>query len=114
MSAARLRGVSLLSGICCVLTIACLLFVFAGGSDSLAGDKKNKPDTAKAYKLYQAKCLSCHSSVADPEKPGRTRDGWFVVVNMMHKQGLKVTPDESATIVDFLYAIRKGLEKEPG
>ncbi len=113
MPADRLRGVSLLSGICCVTIIACLLFVVAGGSDSLAGDKK-KSDIAKAYKLYQAKCLSCHASVADPEKPGRTRDGWFVVVNMMHKQGLNVTPEESATIVDFLYAVRKGLEKDPG
>lgn len=113
MSTARLKGRWLGGGLCCVACVIGIFFAITAGTDSLAGDK-GKIDMRKAYNLYQAKCLGCHDSIADPEKPGRTRDGWFVVVNLMHKRGVNVTPDESAMIVDFLYSIRRGLEKDPG
>ena len=87
------------------------------GSNSVAmqevksGKYMNYP---KAYALYQQKCLGCHLSVADPEKPGRTRDGWYLKVQKMHKYGLNLTDAESGMIIDLLYNLRMGIEKEPG
>ena len=87
------------------------------GSNSVAmqevksGKDMNYP---KAYALYQQKCLGCHLSVADPEKPGRTRDGLFLAVQMMHKFGLDLTDVESGMIIDLLYNLRMGMEKEAG
>jgi hypothetical protein len=68
----------------------------------------------KAFEVYKQKCLGCHDSVADPEKPGRTRDDWHLVVNVMHGYGLELTNEESEMIIDLLYDLRKGLEKEAG
>jgi hypothetical protein len=68
----------------------------------------------EAFQLYQAKCMGCHDSVADPEKPGRTRDDWHLVVNVMHGYGLDMTDAESVKIVDLLYDLRQGIEKEAG
>jgi hypothetical protein len=75
---------------------------------------KKKIEYQKAYAVYQKKCLSCHDSVADPEKPGRTRDDWFLVVNVMHGYGLDLSNQEAEAITDLLYELRKGLEKEAG
>jgi hypothetical protein len=68
----------------------------------------------KAHAVFVQKCLDCHVSVADPEKPGRTRDDWHLVVNVMHGYGLQMTDRESAMIVDLLYSLRKGMEREAG
>ena len=68
----------------------------------------------KAYTLYQSKCLGCHISVADPERPGRTRDDWHLVVEVMHGYGLNLTAEESDMIIDLLYDLRKGMEREAG
>ena len=68
----------------------------------------------KAYTLYQSKCLGCHVSVADPEKAGRTRDDWHLVVQVMHGYGLDLTAEESDMIIDLLYDLRKGMEREAG
>ena len=87
------------------------------GSNSVAGQGAKggeKLNYEKAYALYQQKCLGCHLSVADPEKPGRTRDDWYLVVQVMHKFGLGLTDAETGTIVDLLYNLRKGMEKEAG
>ena len=75
---------------------------------------EKKPNCHEAYVLYQQKCLGCHLSVADPEKPGRTHDGWYLVVKVMHKRGLELTDAEAQAIVEYLYHLRKGLETEPG
>jgi hypothetical protein len=82
----------------------------------IAGDKAKEKRMAdqKAFEVYKQKCLGCHDSVADPEKPGRTRDDWHLVVNVMHDYGLELTIDESEMIIDLLYELRKGLEKEAG
>ena len=69
---------------------------------------------AQAYALHQSKCLGCHVSVADPEKPGRTRDDWHLVVEVMHGYGMDLTNDESEMIIDLLYDLRQGIEKEAG
>ena len=81
-----------------------------------AGDKaeKKKIDQKKAFAVYQQKCLSCHDSVADPEKQGRTRDDWHLVVNVMHDYGLDMTSQEAEAITDLLYELRKGMEREAG
>lgn len=83
--------------------------VIAGGKD-----KDKSKAVQKAYGVYKQKCLSCHHSVADPEKPGRTRDDWHLVVNIMHGYGLELTNEESEMIIDLLYDLRRGLEKEAG
>jgi hypothetical protein len=86
------------------------------GSNSLAWqeDKGKKMDYTKAYALYQQKCLGCHVSVADPEKAGRTRDAWYLVVQKMQNHGLDLTDAEGSTITTLLYNLRMGIEKEPG
>jgi hypothetical protein len=76
--------------------------------------EKKKVEHKKAFALYQQKCLGCHDSVADPEKPGRTRDDWYLVVNIMHDYGFDMTDQEAQTITDLLYDLRAGLEKEAG
>jgi len=86
--------------------------IFLNGSKGVAGqEKKNQ---AQAYQVYKQKCLGCHDSVADPEKPGRTRDEWHIVVNIMHKHGLELTDEESEQMIDLLYELRRGLEKDAG
>jgi hypothetical protein len=87
------------------------------GSHSVAmqeakGGKKMMHE--KAYSLYQSKCLGCHVSVADPEKAGRTRDDWHLVVQVMHGYGLDLTAEESDMIIDLLYDLRRGMEREAG
>jgi hypothetical protein len=76
--------------------------------------KAKKMDHLKAYQVYQQKCLGCHVSVANPELPGRTRDDWHLVVNVMHGYGMDLSLEESEMIIDLLYDLRKGLEREAG
>jgi len=82
-------------------------------STTLAKTSK-KINLEKAFKVYSQKCAGCHSSVADPEKPGRTRDEWHIVVNVMHDYGLELTNEESELIIDLLYKLRRGMEREAG
>jgi len=99
-------GILLLSGLC----------LWASETKS-AQDKaltKKKIDLKRAFSIYTEKCMGCHVSVADPERPGRTRDTWYVMVNTMHGYGLGLTAEQSELIVDLLYALRPGLEKGPG
>lgn len=81
---------------------------------SSASATSKKIDHVTAYKLYQEKCLLCHDSVADPEKPGLTKDDWRLVVEVMHGYGLGLTQEESDIIIQFLYDLREGIEKEAG
>ena len=103
-----------------LLGIVCSAFLLGGiflqGSDTMAGQKKSakKEGQIKAFKVYQKKCLGCHDSVADPEKPGRTRDDWHLIVNIMHDYGLDLTDNQSDQIIDLLYDLRRGLEREAG
>jgi len=80
----------------------------------VVADEKKKVEYKKTFEIYKSKCLSCHDSVADPEKPGHTRDEWFLKVNVMHGYGLDLTDQEAAAIVDLLYELRTGTEKEAG
>jgi hypothetical protein len=92
------------------------LLVFLQNNGAVAGDasKQKNLDRMQAYQVFQQKCLGCHVSVADPEQPGRTRDDWHLVVNVMHGYGLDLTFEQSEMIIDLLYDLRKGLEKEAG
>lgn len=90
-------------------------FIFGSNSIAMQETKSGKKMThEKAYALYQSKCLGCHISVADPEKTGRTRDDWHLVVQVMHQYGLGLTDVESDMIIDLLYDLRKGMEREAG
>lgn len=96
--------------------VACGLVLGAAG---LAPAKPGKRQMAAeeqmaAYQLYQQKCLACHLSVADPERPGKTRDGWTIVVKYMNDHFVSLNDQEAAQIINLLYALRRGLEKEPG
>jgi len=100
----------------------CLTFLLGGillyGSETIAGQAKKsaakKEGQIKAFQAYQQICLGCHDSVADPEKPGRTRDDWHLIVNIMHDYGLDLTDEQSEQIIDLLYDLRRGLEREAG
>ena len=97
----------------------CTTFILGGvfliGTQSAAEQKSGKAvEHHKAHAIYVKKCLNCHVSVADPEKPGRTRDDWHLVVNVMHGYGLDLTAEESEVIIDLLYDLRKGMEREAG
>jgi hypothetical protein len=98
--------------VCLICAIGVLLIVQS--PNVVAGDKAKSKDHMKAYQVYQAKCTGCHDSVANPELPGRTRDDWHLVVNVMHGYGLGLSNEESEMIIDLLYDLRKGLEREAG
>jgi hypothetical protein len=99
-----------------LIGLVCSVFllggIFLNGSKGVAGQEKK--NTATAYQVYKQKCLGCHDSIADPEKPGRTRDEWHIVVNIMHQHGLDLTDEESEQMIDLLYELRRGLEKDAG
>ena len=99
----------------CLISAIGVLLVMQSNSVIAAQKSKGKGvDLAKAYKVHQKKCLRCHVSVADPEKPGRTRDDWHLIVNVMHDYGLDLTTNQSEQIIDLLYELRRGLEREAG
>jgi hypothetical protein len=102
------RWLAVAAGACLVVLLA------AGTSRSADPGAKKKIEFIKAYQLFQEKCTLCHVSVADPEKPGRTRDDWQLVVEVMHGYGLALKPEETELIVDLLYELRRGIERHPG
>ena len=97
---------------------AALLFLAVAvvSQPATAADKAAKPGrpTSKAYQLIVQKCTGCHVSVVDPERPGKTRDEWYAVVRLMQAHGFQLTDQETESIVDHLYAVRRGIEKTPG
>lgn len=99
-----------------LLCIGCLiggLFIVGTQGDAAQPGTK-KFDYPKAYEVFNQKCTGCHASVADPEKPGKTRDDWHLVVNVMHGHGLELSAEQSDMIIDLLYELRTGMEKEAG
>lgn len=98
----------------CLLSLAGMVLFFSFGDASATKADKKKVNHIKAFQLHNKKCLSCHVSVADPERPGRTRDDWHMVVNVMHGYGLDLTKQEAEAITDFLYDLRQGIEKDAG
>lgn len=104
-----------------VWVLVSMLFLIAGvlmftdaGVAKQATKAEKQAMQMKAFAVYQNKCLTCHDSVADPEKPGRTRDDWHLVVQVMHRYGLDLTAEESEMIIDLLYDLRQGMEREAG
>lgn len=97
----------------CVICAVGILLVLQN-TDVTAGSQNKLQAQQNAFKVYQQKCLGCHDSVADPEKPGRTRDDWHLVIQVMHGYGLDLNIEESNQIIDLLYNLRKGMEREPG
>lgn len=97
-----------------ILLLSGIILAASSGIAMQEVKSKKKKMHAEAYAIYQKKCLSCHVSVADPEKPGKTRDDWLMVVEIMHDYGFDLTPHESGLITDLLYDLRRGMEKEAG
>jgi hypothetical protein len=100
--------------VCLICAVGVLLVVQNPSVVAAEKAKAKKMDHLKAYQVYQQKCLGCHVSVANPELPGRTRDDWHLVVNVMHGYGMDLSLEESELIIDLLYDLRKGLEREAG
>lgn len=98
--------------ICAICAVGILLVL--QNTDVTAGGQNKLQAQQNAFKVYQQKCLGCHDSVADPEKPGRTRDDWHLVIQVMHGNGLDLNIEESNQIIDLLYNLRKGMEREAG
>lgn len=108
---------SSLTKICSCLFVLFFLvgvFLMTPALTNAGQSAKKKASHQEAFGVYSRNCLSCHDSVADPEKPGRTRDDWHLVVNIMHDYGLELSNKESEMIIDLLYDLRQGLEKEAG
>jgi hypothetical protein len=52
--------------------------------------------------------------VANPVADRKTRDDWHVVSDVMHKKfQMKMSEDEQELLINYFYAIRKGLGKDP-
>jgi hypothetical protein len=69
----------------------------------------------EGFSLNKKYCVTCHDSVADPEKAGFTRDTWHLTLNLMHKHGLQqLSSEEKEALIDYLFTIRKGMEQEAG
>jgi mono/diheme cytochrome c family protein len=79
-----------------------------------AGEAASAEAQMEAYQIYRDNCLACHANVADPERPGRTRDAWTVVVQYMDRHYVDLSQQEAQKVIDLLYALRKGLEGQPG
>ncbi|MBN1958273.1 MAG: hypothetical protein JXQ81_13150 [Desulfuromonadales bacterium] len=93
-----------------ILVLIVLAFCVSGVS---AMDAKG---LMESYALHNQHCLACHDSVADPEKPGFTQDTWFLILNIMHdKYGMEsLSVEDKGKLTDYLYTIRKGIEREAG
>lgn len=107
------RRTALVAG-CLIAMFGLLLFLQSQSVMAGEASKAKNLNRMQAYKTYQQKCLGCHASVADPEQPGRTRDDWHLVVSVMHGYGLDLSFEESEMIIDLLYDLRKGMEREAG
>ena len=92
--------------------IICLVLT-AGVAVSVAGSDKVKAQK-DGYALFKQKCLGCHASVADPERQGKTKDSWHVIIKVMHKYGVGITEDEQDTLIEYMYKIRQGIERDAG
>jgi hypothetical protein len=93
-----------------LISLFCILAFLAASSYAMSAK-----DQMNGYALSNKYCTSCHDSVADPEKPGFTRDTWHLLINIMHKNGLEnLSTEENGALVDYYFMIRKGLELEAG
>jgi mono/diheme cytochrome c family protein len=99
-----------------MIVIGCGLIFLAnqGVAMQATGGSEKKKNQKAAFAIYQKHCLACHDSVADPEKPGRTRDDWHLVVHVMHNYGMEMTADDADMVIDLLYELRHGMEREAG
>lgn len=71
-------------------------------------------DLKLGYATFSKHCTGCHVSVADPERPGKTRDEWYRIVRLMREHGLRLPDEDADQIVDLLFSLRRGAEKDPG
>jgi len=60
----------------------------------------------EAFLIFRKHCVQCHNSVADPEKPGRTRAHWYAIINLMKDHGLEISQKDADIIANHLYNLR--------
>lgn len=104
------------STLACGFVLGIGLLLLGYSHDIQAGETtlKEHKQMVQAYSLFKEKCLGCHLDVSDPEKEGKTKDEWYIVVNLMEGHGVNITPADSETLVGLLFKLRPGLEKDPG
>lgn len=121
-----MHGISRTICVSALALAACLaLFVTAGSATDDGAKPKPTPkivhnphpqsvDKQYEFAVFKKHCTQCHNSVADPERPGKTRDEWYTVINLMEGHGLNISQAEADMIVDLLYSLRRGVEDNPG
>jgi len=104
------------AALACGFALCIGLLLLGYSKDIRAGETtlQEHQEMVEAYSLFKEKCLGCHMDVTDPEKAGKTKDEWYVVVNIMKGHGVNISPEESAVLVSLMYTLRPGMEEEPG
>lgn len=74
-----------------------LLFIAAASLCAQEPVLPEAPGRAETMKL----CTQCHE-LARSISPRQDRNGWHTTMNKMVAFGMKATPEESATVLDFL------------
>lgn len=120
-SISRIRRVAILALACGSLALSTTAAFSLDESAKTKATPKIVPNPAakpvdKQYEfaVFKKHCTQCHNSVADPERPGKTRDEWYAVINLMEGHGLNISQGEADMIVDLLYGLRRGIEENPG
>lgn len=86
-----------------------------GGTPVIVPNPEAEPrEKIYEFAVFKKHCTQCHNSVADPERPGKTRDEWYRIVNLMESHGLVIPQADADLIVDLLYNLRRGIEDTPG
>lgn len=78
------------------------------------GPLRKTYDRKLEFAVFNKNCTHCHVSVADPERPGKTRDEWYRIVVLMQSHGLTLSQEEADMIVDLLFQLRTGIEEQAG
>lgn len=88
----------------CRLTLACILFAAMIAATACTREPSisaNAPVDGES--LVGTKCTSCHS-LDRVNGAKKTKQGWNLTIGRMISNGLVVTDDEKAAIVDYLTA----------
>lgn len=84
-----------------ICTIIATGFVLGGFALTVSAAGEVYEKIAAGRKMFRSKCGECHSrSYATDET--KSREDWQLTVNMMKGNGLEITDEEKAMVVDYL------------
>jgi len=84
-------------------------------ASGLVGFNATAKTKQEAFAVFKKHCVQCHDSVADPERPGKTRIEWYAIINLlMTSHGLEISQEEADIIADLLYSLRPADMFTPG